>query len=269
MELTSETVPGLFFVGNFFVIDFISLLIMVLVRVFNSWSILVGIHDYEMFKTLCWNIKFRVIKSVYLRRWKEWADKLNNRADSFLWSSGQGQVLLRWPRPPSGPLWPPSLWSATFSTSTPSTKRVPISPGQGLCNNCMEAKYPILRPDTNFSCILEMLRFPLSPSMGFWGQWGQHKQASKFPREPVSCAIPTPNSAGLGWPWNPHFHRSPCDSVAGFLNCTWMYKYIHLCLPTDWPYRIQSKLQPPKCLFFMKFSLSTFFFLWFLMALVT
>ena len=30
------SVPGLFFVGNFFVIDFISLLIMVLVRVFNS-----------------------------------------------------------------------------------------------------------------------------------------------------------------------------------------------------------------------------------------
>ena len=75
MELTSETVPGLFFVGNFFVIDFISLLIMVLVRVFNSWSILVGIHDYEMFKTLCWNIKFRVIKSVYLRRWKECPDR--------------------------------------------------------------------------------------------------------------------------------------------------------------------------------------------------
>ena len=69
------SVPGLFFVGNFFVIDFISLLIMVLVRVFNSWSILVGIHDYEMFKTLCWNIKFRVIKFVYLRRRKECPDR--------------------------------------------------------------------------------------------------------------------------------------------------------------------------------------------------
>ena len=48
---------------------------------------------------------------------------------------------------------------------------VPTSLGQGLCGNCMEAKYPMLRPETNLSNISEILRFPPAPSVGFGGQY--------------------------------------------------------------------------------------------------
>ena len=77
--------------------------------------------------------------------------------------------------------------------------------------------------------------------------------------------VPTP---GLGWPWNLHFNRYPCDSEVGVPG-------LYLEVPTSagsheepWTYRIKPKLPATKMFNFDEVQF-IFFFLWLLVVLVT
>lgn len=89
-------------------------------------------------------------------------------------------------------------------------------------------------PDTNFACMLGVLRFPRGHPWAFEGSELSHEQTSESPRDRLLCRFPspTPDSAGPGWPWNLRFDRHHWDSEAGPPGCAWRCPFQRLPVRT-------------------------------------
>ena len=166
-----------------------------------------------MFKTLCRNIKIKVIKFVYLRRWKECPDRQEisgQTASSDLWDRDKfcwgGQRL------PHGTLWPPPPWSATslLHLNTLHQGGVPANTGQGLWITWTWE----LCPETRHKSLLHLKRFS-----GFlktvWKPWrAVASDISKHWNPLRTLLLVQAPTSGLDGP-DRHFNSSPCDSEAG------------------------------------------------------
>ena len=124
----------------------------------------------------------------------------NIRANSFLWSLGQGRVLLRRPRLPHGTLWPPPPWSATslLHLNTLHQGGVPANKGQGLWITWTWE----LCPETRHKSLLHLKRFS-----GFlktvWKPWrAVASDISKHWNPLRTLLLVQAPTSGLGWPWS-------------------------------------------------------------------
>lgn len=88
----------------------------------------------------------------------------------------------------------------------------------------MEAERPVLRPDTNFTYILEILSFPQGHPWALEDNGLRHKEASESPRELVSCAgshIPPLIPQAWDGPGICILTGTPVILRLGSLDCTW------------------------------------------------